>query len=195
MYKSITLFLLFIVPVCYAQVFNRAYINGNLGYRYHDLGLSVHLFNHFAAAAYSGESTIPTGPIYHESYGIFGNNRLKNRYDVRYVVAGVTTGNWGRACASLMVGSSWINTIQYTNIQIHASQYNQGLEYATYTRTAKKGMGFVVRTDLLVATHHPLFGWNIGALYTINPFQNYLTVHAGLSIGIVENFWDFPHRM
>jgi hypothetical protein len=145
-----------------AQTLNRIYMNPNLGIRRHqEIGMTVHVFNHFSGAFFLGNTNDPTGPVYWPGAGLFApGKRVKNNYTTSTFFIGVTTRTFERVNCSAMIGPEWIRGTEYQNIQVHENEISH-TQSVTYEAVYKKGVGFAMRADMVISLDDAV-GLNIG---------------------------------
>lgn len=175
-----------------SQIFNRAYVNAELGFHYQGWGGYLHLKDHFVAGYNAGEYAITVSDVYVDYYYLlFFPHRawVMNRYDFNTFMAGVTTGDWlDRFCGSLMMGPSWISATEHENIVIKEGEYSHA-EYAEYDRVVSHRLGCSMRADMLFAKSE-VFGFNFGVRYDFQPqlYRSNFTFQLGINIGLVDNY-------
>jgi hypothetical protein len=181
------LLIIFLLPASLqlsGQVLNRVYMNVDRGFRKHpDMGLVVHVFDHFSAAAYYGRTKVSVGPVIET--GGWLNYRLKNKYETSYLLFGATTCNKGLINLSAMLGPTWVDASEYKDITYVFNQF-YGQKELKYNRVQTRKMGCAIRTDMIVELAAAV-GLNIGVQYNLNPLRNEFTVHMGLNLGLVHD--------
>lgn len=180
-----------------AQVLNRVYLNADVGIPKHsDVGLVVHVFKHFSVAGYTGLTRLKVGKahVYTTIFPFSKTEWLKNRYESKYMLFGVTTQTFKRLNCSFMLGPSWTDAVEFTNIEYHENEYSHS-EYATYDEVYRHGLGCAFRVDGILEISKT-FGINTGIQYNLNPVRNEWTVQIGLNLGIVRSLsrWDEAPR-
>jgi len=168
------------------QWLNSLYGNINFGYKKHyESGLVFHGFKYFSCAAYMGNTSIATGPIYYPSHRLFSGERLKNTYTTGSVFLGLKTRTSTILDLSVMIGLSDVKYYEYYNIESHQG-YSQGITTVTYD--VKKGhvTGTVIRGDAILTLGKGI-GLNIAYQYNFNSIRNDFNILIGLNIGLVKD--------
>lgn len=170
-----------------SQNLNRAYGNINYGYNRHfEFGLVSHCFNYFSGAFYLGQTTIPTGPIYHPGYGLFSGQQLKNSYSHKSLYLGIKTHSSFGIDLSIMGGITYLTYLEYYNIK-KVPSYSAALSNIEFDKRQGNVFGGAIRGDLLITTGK-FFGINISTQYSMNSIQNELNVVIGVSFGLVGDW-------
>jgi hypothetical protein len=173
------------------QVLNRIYMNPNLGIRKHQkVGLTAHVFNHFSAAFFLGNTNVATGPVYWPSAGLFAlGKRVKNNYTTSTFFIGLTTRTFERVNCSAMIGPEWISGTEHTNIEIHENTMSH-TQSVTYDAVYKTGVGFAMRADMVISLGDHV-GLNIGFQRNINPIHNNFSFLVGFCFGMVGDRYAY----
>jgi|GEM_PF-5923315 len=177
------------------QVLNRIYMNADIGFPKHrDVGLVVHVFKHFSVGGYLGSTRVKVGRAYVTSYGALFNKaeHVKNLYDSKYLLFGVTTRSFKKLNCSLMLGPSWTDAVEFTNIQYHENEYSH-TEHPTYDKSYRQGVGCAFRADGILQLSR-MFGFNAGIQYNLNPVRSEWNVQLGINLGMVLDGADEDWR-
>lgn len=178
-----------------AQWPDRIYVNADVGIPKHvDVGLVIHVFRHFSVAGYTGLTRVKAGKshVYTTVFPFSKTEWLKNRYESKYMLFGVTTQTFKRLNCSFMLGPSWTDAVEFTNIEYHQSEYSQ-YEYATYEKVYSQGLGCAFRADGMLQLSR-MFGFNAGIQYNLNPVRSEWTVQLGINLGMVLDGADEDWR-